>query len=296
MDRAYIAVASHEDSTAFRLMMLEMGVFVVGSSNTWNEAFDEISHLNPNLLLVDWNLLPGESMNTLTDLRKACLDPLVIILISNKDARQQAAQSVGADFFFSKTDRLDLFGDVVRNAVDFGRVLIPSSWLFNGNGKQRFLIADFKTPQGLIENQNTIKMELKTAIQECGKVGLVASKLIVLWSSYWERAEKFIFPTLGLLPGIIADEREVDLNLTSVISANLKAELPAILYEQKQINLAVEELEDVVYQENKLHYREMIERIKFRLETEQEVYLPGALLVSTFFKIRLAAVTQPAYA
>ena len=54
------------------------------------------------MCLVDWGLLTPDSGATLTQLRAACPDPVVIVLISHLAARQQAALSAGADAFISK--------------------------------------------------------------------------------------------------------------------------------------------------------------------------------------------------
>jgi DNA-binding NarL/FixJ family response regulator len=57
---------------------------------------------NPDILLVDWNLLPSAPAKALGELRRACSTVLVIVLISQPGAREQAAFSVGADAFISK--------------------------------------------------------------------------------------------------------------------------------------------------------------------------------------------------
>jgi DNA-binding NarL/FixJ family response regulator len=55
------------------------------------------------MLLIDWHLLPRSIPNTALDaLRKVCPAAMVIVLISQLDARQQAAILSGADVFISK--------------------------------------------------------------------------------------------------------------------------------------------------------------------------------------------------
>jgi DNA-binding NarL/FixJ family response regulator len=71
------------------------------------------------LLLLDfWDLITVESGNTLTQLREACPAAVVIVLISQLDARHQAALSAGADAFISKGEMPDRVADRLRAAAE----------------------------------------------------------------------------------------------------------------------------------------------------------------------------------
>jgi DNA-binding NarL/FixJ family response regulator len=70
------------------------------------------------MLLVDWELIPLDSGNTLTQLRAACPAAVVIVLISQLDARQQAALSAGADAFISKGEMPDRVAERLRSAAE----------------------------------------------------------------------------------------------------------------------------------------------------------------------------------
>ena len=56
-------------------------------------------------------------LTRLEELRQACPEALVIILISSLDARQQAALSAGADAFISKDEAPDRVAERLRNAA-----------------------------------------------------------------------------------------------------------------------------------------------------------------------------------
>jgi DNA-binding NarL/FixJ family response regulator len=72
---------------------------------------------------VDWDLLPiDRGVQALVELRLACTEAIVVVLISHLDARQQAALSAGADAFISKgetpervVERLQLAAASVQN-------------------------------------------------------------------------------------------------------------------------------------------------------------------------------------
>jgi DNA-binding NarL/FixJ family response regulator len=74
----------------------------VGEAADWATTLAQVPISFIGILLVDWDLLPIVPSVALAELRQACPDPLVIILISHLDARQQAALSSGADAFISK--------------------------------------------------------------------------------------------------------------------------------------------------------------------------------------------------
>jgi DNA-binding NarL/FixJ family response regulator len=68
-----------------------------------------------DMVLVDWALVPSSS--SLMELRTACPYVIVIVLISQLDARQQAAESAGADAFISKDEMPDRVAERLRAAA-----------------------------------------------------------------------------------------------------------------------------------------------------------------------------------
>jgi DNA-binding NarL/FixJ family response regulator len=70
------------------------------------------------MLLVDWALLPiDEDSQALANLRAICSNKIVIVLISHLEIRQQAAVSIGADAFISRSDTPDRVALNLRLAV-----------------------------------------------------------------------------------------------------------------------------------------------------------------------------------
>ena len=100
MTRVYLADSKPEELSAFRLVLQDLNMEVVGEAADWRTMFVQVPVSRADMLLVEWDLLP--TMPALDELRKACLGALVIILVSHLDARQQAAHSAGADVFISK--------------------------------------------------------------------------------------------------------------------------------------------------------------------------------------------------
>ncbi len=102
MTNVYLADARSEERSALRLILLDLKMEIVGEAADWPTLLAQVPVICPDMLLVDWDLLPKIPNNDLKEIRQACRGALVIVLISHLEARQQAAISAGADAFISK--------------------------------------------------------------------------------------------------------------------------------------------------------------------------------------------------
>jgi len=121
MTRVLLAAPQHDIRAALRLLLIDLDMGVVGEAADWLTTLALASETRPELLLVDWELITGDSGNTLTQLRAACPAAVVIVLISHLDARQQASLSAGADAFISKGEMPDRVADRLRAAAELVR-------------------------------------------------------------------------------------------------------------------------------------------------------------------------------
>ncbi len=105
MTRVFVADGNREERLAFRLLLLDLRMEIVGEAADWSATLNNAPASGLDLLLIDWNLLPRTIPNTALDaLRKVCPSAIVIVLISQLGARQQAAILSGADVFISKSE------------------------------------------------------------------------------------------------------------------------------------------------------------------------------------------------
>ena len=105
MTRVYLADALLDERSALRLMLLDLKMEVVGEAADWPTTLANAPATRLDMLLVSWDLLPIDlGVQALAKLRVACLGEIVVVLISNLEARLQAALSAGADAFISKSD------------------------------------------------------------------------------------------------------------------------------------------------------------------------------------------------
>ena len=76
-----------------------------------------------DMLLVDWDLLPIDlGVQSLAELRLACPNAILVILISHLDARHQAALSAGVDAFINKGETPEHVAERLRAAAESVRL------------------------------------------------------------------------------------------------------------------------------------------------------------------------------
>lgn len=107
MTRVLLAAPQPDVRAALRLLLLDLNMEVAGEAADWTTALALAPQSRSDMVLVDWELIALDSGNTLIQMRDACPAAVVIILISQLDARQQAALSAGADAFISKGEMPD---------------------------------------------------------------------------------------------------------------------------------------------------------------------------------------------
>jgi DNA-binding NarL/FixJ family response regulator len=117
MKRAFLADAQSDERSAFRLILQDLDMQVVGEAGDWPTALAMAPATRPDMLMVDWGLVADGSGADLAELRLACPTAVLIILVSHLSAREQAALSAGADAFISKGETSDRVSERLRAAV-----------------------------------------------------------------------------------------------------------------------------------------------------------------------------------
>jgi len=126
MPRVFLADAQLDERAALRLLLLDLKMQVVGEAADWPTTLARAPATHPDMLVVDWDLLPASSGVALVALRVVCAAALVIVLISHLDARHQAALWAGADAFISKGELPDRVAERLRAAAGSISILTPS--------------------------------------------------------------------------------------------------------------------------------------------------------------------------
>jgi two-component system nitrate/nitrite response regulator NarL len=118
MTNVLLAAPQPDVRAALRLLLLDLNMGVVSEAADWATTLALAPEIQPDMVLVDWELIPLDSGNTLSQLRAACPAAVVIVLISQLDAREQAALSAGADAFISKGEMPDRVAERLRTAAN----------------------------------------------------------------------------------------------------------------------------------------------------------------------------------
>ena len=119
MTRVYLADALSEERSALRRLLLDLDMEIAGEAADWPTTLVQAPVSRADMLLVDWDLLPDNlGVQALAELRLACPNAIVVVLISQLDARQQAALSTGADAFISKGETLERVAERLRLAAE----------------------------------------------------------------------------------------------------------------------------------------------------------------------------------
>jgi DNA-binding NarL/FixJ family response regulator len=71
MTRVLLAAPQPDVRAALRLLLLDLDMEVVGEAADWPTNLALAPETRPDMLLVDWELIPIDSGNTLTHLRAA---------------------------------------------------------------------------------------------------------------------------------------------------------------------------------------------------------------------------------
>ena len=117
MKRVYLADSQSDERMAFRLILEDLKMQVVGEAADWSTVLAQAPATSPDMLMVDWGLVEDGSGADLAQLRLACPAAVVIVLISHLSAREQAALSAGADAFISKGETSERVAERLRDAV-----------------------------------------------------------------------------------------------------------------------------------------------------------------------------------
>ena len=70
MTRVFLADSQPEVRSALRLLLLDLNMQMVGEAADWPTALARAPRTRPDMLLVEWDLIPTRAGATLVDLRR----------------------------------------------------------------------------------------------------------------------------------------------------------------------------------------------------------------------------------
>ena len=146
-------------------------------------------------------------------------------------------------------------------------------------------------PKSVQTEHQAIHAILLEVTQASGRVGAAAKELVEVLHPHFVREEEIALPPLGLLSPLAGGERppEPVLSAALAMAEALRAELPRMLEEHRQIRAAVETLRLAARAEGAAKYEQLAEQLALHAQTEEEVLYPAALLVGDLVRLRKEA-------
>lgn len=145
----------------------------------------------------------------------------------------------------------------------------------------------FDTPNPLKLEHEELHEILFRGTKEEGGTGEAAKAVAAVLHPHFEKEEELAMPPLGLLAPL--SKGEITREMESILEKTdrLKAELPQMLQEHKEIVSALKNLIDAAKKEKKPEYLKFSEKLILHAQTEEEVLYPAAILVGEFLKMKL---------
>jgi hypothetical protein len=146
---------------------------------------------------------------------------------------------------------------------------------------------ELKIPKSLQAEHAELHEELAKAIAAGGKVSEAAKTVAALLHTHFEKEEEYALPPLGVLSELAQGRVTPEMRSAIVMADKLKADLPHMLQEHKDIVVALKRLIAAAKQENKPEHARFAEKLILHAQNEEEVLYPAAILVGEYLKLRL---------
>ncbi len=145
---------------------------------------------------------------------------------------------------------------------------------------------EFRIPGPLKLEQEELHEELAAAVGVQGRIGNAAKAVAKILHPHFIKEEKYALPPLGLLKLLAGGKRSKEMGNVLVMTDRLKAELPRMLQEHREIVDALTVLADAAIEENKREYAHFAKKLILHARTDEEVLYPAALLIGEYLKLK----------
>ena len=146
---------------------------------------------------------------------------------------------------------------------------------------------EFKIPESMKIEHEKLHAILAEATKEEGEIGTTAKEVAKVLHGHFVKEEEIAIPPLGLLAEISRGHVTEDMRPVTKMTDRLKAELPQMLEEHKQIVRALNKFEEVAKKMNRKDYVDFAEDLKLHAKNEEEVTYPTSILIGEFIKLKL---------
>jgi hemerythrin HHE cation binding domain-containing protein len=141
-------------------------------------------------------------------------------------------------------------------------------------------------PASMKTEHEKLHSALVPLTQAGGQTGDAAKLVAEVLEHHFTKENEYALPPLSLL--VPLSQGKFECNMTEVIKMTdrLKAEMPTMLSEHKDLVAALQKLKDAATAENNLAGVQFAEDLTAHAQTEEEITYPTALLVGLYVKSR----------
>ncbi len=147
-------------------------------------------------------------------------------------------------------------------------------------------------PHSLKVEQEKLHEMLRKASAEPGEIGDVAKAVSKLMQPQFTKDENYALPLLGLLPDLARGKLTLAMKEVLTMTDKLKSELSQMLVEHELIVAELGKLSAVSKKANKMEYVELAKALTLRVQVEEEVIQPTAMLIGEFLREKLSLAHQ----
>ena len=144
-----------------------------------------------------------------------------------------------------------------------------------------------EVPSSIAAEHRELHEELEQAIKSGGKTGDAAKVVEERLSVHFEKEEQYALPQLGLLGSLAEGKVTPEMKGAIELSDRLKADMPKMLEEHKEIVEALHALSAAAKTENKPQALGFAEKLATHAQNEEQVMYPAAILVGEHLKLKL---------
>jgi hemerythrin superfamily protein len=142
-------------------------------------------------------------------------------------------------------------------------------------------------PEPMKREHEELHAELVKATKEKGKIGEAARVVAKILHGHFVKEEEYALPPLGLLTQLAEGKISKEMGEVVQMTDRLRAELPVMLMEHKEIVAALENLVAVAEKKGKRKYVRFAQKLTLHAKAEEEISYPTSILVGEYIKVKL---------
>jgi hypothetical protein len=146
--------------------------------------------------------------------------------------------------------------------------------------------AGFEVPEPMRIEHEAIHARLVRATEVPGRVGEAARELARTLGPHFERENEIALPPLALLEPLAHGSTDLAMRAVLPMTDALRAELPQMLEEHREIAAAARHLEEVARAEGNAEVESLARTLQLHARSEEQVFYPAAVLVGDLVRAR----------